>query len=123
MKVMKKPVVLRWERAIAGTVIETKEGPVAAGGDCVLLTGTKGEQWPMPRSRFEETYNFSPAGSCFKKPLVVEAVCMSEPFTVLTNWSPDPLTGKPGDWHLTYGPDDFGIVDADIFLETYDVVE
>jgi hypothetical protein len=123
MKAMKKPVRLHFSIATHDEVIETLEGPVPAQAGEVILTGTKGERWPIRGERFDETYAVEGAGVCWKKPLVVEAVRMAEPFQVIVGWSNTPLTGKRRDWHITYAENDFGVVDAEIFEQTYDLLD
>lgn len=48
---------------------------------------------------------------------------MQEPFSVRLSWSDSTIYGKPGDYLITYAPNDFGIVDKDVFDETYIIVE
>jgi hypothetical protein len=48
---------------------------------------------------------------------------MAEPFQVTVGWSNTPLNGKPGDWHITYAENDFGVVDAEVFEQTYDLLD
>ena len=123
MKAMKKPVRLKFQIAPADELIQTLEGPVPAQAGDVILTGTKNERWPIRPERFEQTYVVEDDGVCWKKPLVVEAQRMTESFQVTVGWSNTPLQGKPGDWHITYGPGDFGVVDADVFDQTYDLLD
>jgi hypothetical protein len=66
------------------------------------------------------TYDFDKHGSvCFKKPVQVEVKQMDTDFSVKVSWSEDLLYGKPGDYLVTYGPNDFGVVAKDVFEETY----
>jgi hypothetical protein len=119
VRVYKKPVVLSFEYASEDTTIETKEGPVKCAKGDAVLTGTKGERWPIQRQKFESTYDVVGEGQCAKKKIEVLAVQMDEPFTVNVSWSQDPLVGKPQDWLVQYGKGDFGIVSKEIFAETY----
>lgn len=125
----KKPIKLAFEVAMFDTVVQTKEGEQEAKKGSAIITGTKGERWPIPWEMFKATYKyqFDPigeakmanVGKCFKKPLPVFAVKLDEPFAVRPSWSDKPLNGKTGDYLVRYGEDDFGIVDAEIFAETY----
>lgn len=119
VKVYKKPVVLGFEYAENDSTIETKEGPVKCSKGDAILTGTQGERWPVPRDRFAETYDVVGDGECAKKKIEVLALQMDEAFTVKPSWSNDPLVGKPGDWFVQYGKGDYGVVDCEIFEETY----
>jgi hypothetical protein len=131
MKAIKKAIVLGFRFAAHQEIVTTLEGVVTAQVDDAILTGTKGEVWPIQRSKFESTYDYRLngtivdycyTGTCSKKAIVVEAEEMPEPFEVVVGWSADPIKGKAGDFRLTYGPGDFGAVDRTIFFETYDVV-
>ena len=123
LKAIKKPIVLKFRRATAEEVIQTLEGPVTALPGDAVLTGTKGENWPIKAPLFAESYNFDEGtGSCSKKPIAVEVECMTEPFEVIVGWSTEPLKGKAGDYRVTYGPNDYGCVAAAIFAETYERV-
>lgn len=97
-----------------------------APGDAIV-TGTHGEQWPIPRDRFEATYVPSVPGGAFGTdglfhkiggPVPVRR--MDEPFRVTALRGE--LVGGPGDYLVQYGAGDFGIVTADIFADTYDIV-
>jgi|GEM_PF-1357297 len=122
--VMKMPIPLKAEFAKEDGICKTKEGeqPYKAGD--AIMTGTKGEQWPIPRNTFEATYEEvegAGEGMYAKKALPVPAVQMEVEFTVNVPWSDEPLVGEPGDWLVQYGKDDHGIVGKDIFAETYKV--
>lgn len=119
MKAMKKPVILDFYFADETHTISTLEGKVTARQDDAVLTGTAGESWTIKRTTFEETYNILGPGKCSKKPIVVQASLMTSEFEVPVGWSNEPLKGKPGDWKLEYSPNDFGVVNSDIFNETY----
>ena len=124
MKAYKKPVVLKFRRATGTEVINTLEGPVTAGEGDAVLTGTKGESWPIGAEIFFNTYDIDEKnGSCSKKFLIVEAEQMNEPFLVNVVWSKEPIYGNSGDYRITYGPGDYGVVSKEIFDETYVVCE
>lgn len=118
--------------AFSGGYIRTREtaagdpGVRFAPGDAIV-TGTRGEQWPIPRARFEATYLPSGEGGAFGTdglfhqtghPVLVRR--MDEAFGVSVAWGE--LAGGPGDWLVQYAPGDFGIVSADIFADTYELV-
>jgi len=91
-----------------------------------VLTGTKGETWPIARATFEATYSPVAGGSMgrdgkfFKKPAPVLGVQMKEPFAVTASWGR--LQGKSGEWLVQYDEagKDFGIVGEALFQETYE---
>ncbi len=121
MKAFKKAVRLAF-RFSTGEVVQTLEGSVTARPGDAVLTGTRGECWPIQREKFLASYDIS-EGFCTKKLQIVEAERMTEAFSVRVGWSDQPIHGKAGDYRLTYGPGDFGVVEASIFDETYQVVE
>ena len=120
-RVMKKPIPLTVEFAKHDGVCRTKEGDVRYRKGDAIVTGTKGEQWPIQIAKFKETYQpvDKEKGLYAKKPMQSLAKQMPMQFSVNVSWSKDPLIGKPGDWLLQYSKGDFGIVDKDIFDETY----
>ena len=121
---IKKAIPLTFCFAIGTQIVETLEGPVTANTGDVILTGTRNESWPIIRSKFDETYDIIDyAGLCAKKCIRVLVQRMDAPFEVTVGWLSEPLKGKAGDYHVTYGENDFGIVDFDIFNETYDIVD
>lgn len=123
MKVTKKPVVIDYRFATVTEVIETLEGPVTAQPGDAVITGVKGEQYPIQRFKFDDWYVITEEGKAYKKPMVVEAEKMDVEFEVKVSWANEPIKGKVGDYRLTYGPGDFGAVAADVFAESYDIVE
>ena len=125
-KVQKKAIPLQFRVTDRPETIETLEGSVEAPTGAYIMTGTKGENWPIPADKFEETYDIIDAwgdgGKASKKAIPVPAKQMQEDFFVTVSWSPDKLNGKPGDWLVQYGPGDYGVVEASIFDETYDLL-
>jgi len=115
----KKPIPLNFRYAEDGETIETKEGPVNANAGDAVMTGTEGEQWPIPRESFEQTYDILEPGVAAKKDIPVFAKEMQEPFQVKVSWSDSLLQGEPGDFLVQYGVGDYGVVGREIFRKTY----
>ena len=120
-KAYKKPIPLTYRIATVSEVIKTLEGDVTAEQGDAILTGTKGEMWPIPIDKFTETYDYKD-GVCFKKYIVVEVMRMDQPFEVAVSCSNTVIRGKAGDFKVKYGTNDYGVVDADIFRENYALV-
>ena len=118
-KTAKKPIPLDFRYAEQKEVVQTKEGPVNASPGDAIMTGTKGENWPIPAEKFKQTYDVLSPGKAAKKNIPVFAKEMQEPFQVKVSWSADLLQGEPGDFLVQYGPGDYGVVGAEIFRETY----
>jgi len=122
-QVQKKAIPLEFRVAEQPETVQTLEGSVEAPAGAYIMTGTKGENWPIPADKFEETYDIIDDQHAAKKPIPVPGKQMQEDFFVTVSWSPDKLKGKPGDWLVQYGPGDYGVVEAAIFDETYDRLE
>ncbi|MDL2268305.1 PGDYG domain-containing protein [Desulfovibrio sp. OttesenSCG-928-G15] len=126
MPVVKKPVPVVAEFASTPGVLHTLEGPVGYEQGDAILTGIAGERWPMQRTHFCNDYlPIAPTeqgenGTYRKRGRTVWALAMTEAFTVTTNGYT--LTGAPEDWLLQYGPNEYGIVAADIFQQTYSIL-
>jgi len=115
----KMPIPLEFRFAEEDETIQTKEGSVGASAGDAIMTGTEGENWPIPREKFEQTYDVLEPGMAAKKNIPVWAKEMPESFQVKVSWSDDLLQGAPGDFLVQYGPGDYGVVGADIFRKTY----
>ena len=121
-QVQKKAIPLQFRIAEQPETVQTLEGSVEAPAGAYIMTGTKGENWPIPADKFKETYDIIDDQTASKKAIPVPAKQMQEDFFVTVSWSPDKLQGKPGDWLVQYGPGDYGVVEAGIFDETYDLL-
>jgi len=119
----KKPIPLEFRIAQVPEEVQTKEGPVDARPGDYIMTGTKGENWPIPADQFN--YDIltqdGNTGTAAKKKIIVSAKEMSEPFEVKVSWSASTLKGNPGDYLVHYGPGDYGVVGREIFQETYEM--
>ena len=115
----KLPIPLEFRYAEADETIETKEGSVGANAGDAIMTGTEGEQWPIPAESFAKTYDDLGDGTAAKKNIPVFAKEMPEPFKVKVSWSDDLLRGEAGDFLVQYGPGDYGVVGREIFGKTY----
>ena len=123
LKVKKKAIPLQFRIAEETENVETLEGSVEAPPGSYIMTGTKGENLPIPADTFIKTYDIiTGLGTASKKPIPVPAKQMQEDFFVTVSWSDDGLQGHQGDWLVQYGPGDYGVVGEDIFTETYDTL-
>jgi len=115
----KLPIPLEFRITKEDEIISTIEGPVSAMAGNIIMTGTEGEEWPIPAEIFDQTYDILEPGRAAKKDIPVFAKEMVEPFQVKVSWSDDLLDGKAGDYLVQYGPGDYGVVDAVVFKKTY----
>jgi len=117
------------EFAAADGTLVTREGPVTYVSGDALLTGIEGERWPVPRQRFDETYEpIAPLrpgkpGAYRKRPQVVWAKPMRETFTVELGNGRGTLRGNAGDWLVQYAPGDLSVVSTTVFAKTYELLD
>lgn len=125
--VVKRPIPVKVTFARDQGVCPTLEGSVQYAAGDAILTGIQGENWPIRRERFEQTYApchgtvLGMDGTYVKKPLPVLALCLDQPATVPVA-SGGQLRGEPGDWLLEYGANEYGIVRDSIFRATYEIL-
>lgn len=109
--------------------VETLEGVVTADPDAAIVTGAGGERWPVSPERFEQRYEpvaptlAGESGTYLSLPNTVLAVQLDERFEVILSDGESKLAGDPGDWLVDYGDGSLGVVAAEIFAATYDVVD
>lgn len=126
LHVCKRPLPVQVFFAPADGVCQTLEGLVRYRRGDAVLTGTRGERWPVARDSFLSSYEPVPPtvsahdGAYRKLPSRVLARRLDHPLAVPVGWQGDPLQARPGDWLLRYGDGDHGVVDDSIFRETYE---
>lgn len=126
---LKKLIPVEVEFAVAAGEMNTLEGIVPYSIGDALMTGQKGERWPIQRADFERTYY--PAswliswlmprkkGKFIKKPMQVKAVQVTRETSVLMADQRTQLIAKPGDWVVTAPDESQWVVEQSIFKETY----
>jgi len=125
LRVCKKPDPVRAEFAGADGVCDTLEGPVRYKAGDAILTGVRGERWPVERENFLASYEPVPPtragddGNYRKAPSIAHALRLDQERGVPVGWQKDPLHGRPGDWLLQYADGTYGVVQDPIFRESY----
>jgi hypothetical protein len=125
----KRSIPVRVEFATESGTLDTREGPVGYARGDALLTGSNGERWPVPRASFDASYEpvapmrHGKPGPYRKRPLILWAKPMAEPFAVTLDHDRGTLCGKPGDWLVQYAPDDLGVVSGSLFGDTYELLD
>jgi hypothetical protein len=125
LRVYKRPIAVPVTFATADGVCDTAEGAVRFRAGDAILTGVRGERWPVRRDQFLSTYEpIAPTrngsdGSYRKAPAVTHALRLAEPRAVTVNWQDSALQGRPGDWLLQYADGTYGVIQDAIFRETY----
>jgi hypothetical protein len=125
LRVCKKPIQVPVEFATADGTCDTLEGPVRFRAGDAILTGTRGERWPVGREAFDASYEPVPParagenGEYRKAPSVAFALRLDHPRDVPVGWQNDPLHGRAGDWLLQYSDGSYGVMRDDIFRDSY----
>jgi hypothetical protein len=125
LRVCKRPVAVVVEFATTDGTCKTLEGEVRYQAGDALLTGGRGEHWPIRRASFGSSYEPIPPtragenGRYRKLPALAHALQLTAAFDIPASWQRETLHGRPGDWLLRYGDGAFGIVQDEIFRETY----
>ena len=113
----KPPNPVQYEVAQSAGTIETLEGPVRYEEGHRIMTGPKGEKYPIAPDKFEKLYDVDEQGVARPK-RVVKQVRPADHSGVLKNsWGE--LTYNPGDLIVRHGEGDYGVVAPDIFAKTY----
>jgi hypothetical protein len=119
----KKPAREPYEIAKMDGVIDTLEGPVSYNAGAYIMTGPKGEQYPITPDRFKELKVDNGDGTASPKKIVKIAKIADHDGAVATSWG-DKLNYTAGnDVIVRHGPNDYGVVKKDIFTQTYDTTK
>jgi hypothetical protein len=115
----KKPNPEKYEIAQQDGVIQTLEGPVNYKAGYYILTGPKGEQYPIPPEKFHELKDDAGNGICYPKKIIKLAKLADHDGSVATSWGEilNYTTGQ--DVIVRHGSNDYGVVKKDIFAKTY----
>ena len=106
--------------------VDTLEGLVIAKIGDAVVTGAKGETWPIPRDAFFRKYVpmygvvAGEDGQYTKRLAFVQARRLNCEETIELSDSRGTLTGSVGDWCLTHGIRNLAFIRADIFSESYE---
>ena len=118
-KTYKKPNPEKYEIAQQDGVIQTLEGPVNYQKGYYILTGPKGEQYPIPPETFRKLKKDNGDGTATPVAIPKIAKIADHSGIVNTSWG-EPLHYAPGeDIIVRHGPNDYGVVKKDIFAQTY----
>ena len=115
----KKPAREKYEIAQEDGTIQTLEGPVNYKKGYYILTGPKGEQYPIPPEKFNELKDDLGDGVCSPKKIIKTAKLADHDGVVKTSWGEDLNYTANNDYIVRHGAGDYGVVKADIFKQTY----
>lgn len=119
----KLPAREKFDIATTDGTIETLEGPVRYKAGSYIMTGPKGEQYPITPERFKELKDDNGDGTASPKKILKLAKLADHDGIVNTSWG-EPLNYTAGnDYIVKHGTNDYGVVKKDIFTQTYNTKE
>ena len=125
MKYIKLPILTPVRIAPVPGKVMTLEGPVRHESGDAILTGSAGEQWPIPRAIFEATYTpVAPLrsgedGAYVKKAIPVDARQADRAEVITLGDGRGEIHAQPGDWIVTAPDGRQWVVAEAIFRTTY----
>jgi hypothetical protein len=121
-KAYKRPAKEKYEIANEPGTIDTLEGPVKYPKGFYIMTGPKGEQYPISPEKFAELKDDQGNGIATPKKILKVAKLANHAGSVDTSWG-EKLYYNPGeDVIVRHGENDYGVVKLDIFKQTYERV-
>lgn len=118
-KTYKQAKPVPYEIAKTDGTIQTLEGPVNYKAGFYIMTGPKGEQYPITPQRFAEIYDDNGAGTATPKKIIKVAKVADHDGAVKTSWGETLNYTAGNDYIVRHGPGDYGVVKKDIFTQTY----
>jgi hypothetical protein len=118
-KTFKKPAREKYEIAQQAGTVQTLEGPVKYEAGHYIMTGPKGEQYPITPEKFQEMKDDLGNGICTPKKIPKIAKLADHDGVIHTSWGDLNYTAG-NDYIVRHGANDYGAVKKDIFMQTYD---
>jgi hypothetical protein len=118
----KKPAKEKYEIANKPGTIDTLEGPVKYPSGYYIMTGPKGEQYPISPEKFKDLKDDLGNGVCTPKKIIKMAKLADHTGTVDTSWGEKLHYNAGEDVIVRHGENDYGVVKLDIFNQTYQSV-
>lgn len=119
-KTYKRPAKERYEIASEPGTIDTLEGPVKYPKGFYIMTGPKGEQYPISPEKFAELKDDLGNGVCTPKKIIKMAKVADHSGSVDTSWGEKLYYNTDEDIIVRHGTNDYGVVKKDIFVQTYE---
>ena len=116
----KHPTPIHYKTAIANGTVDTLEGPVDYQAGHKIITGPKGEKYPVSAEKFADYYDDNKDGTATPKKIFKHAKLADHDGVVKASWGD--LNYKAGeDYIVRHGAGDYGVVKKDIFAQTYEL--
>ena len=115
----KHPTPIHYKTATQSGTVDTLEGHVDYHAGFKIITGPKGEQYPVNPKKFADYYDDNEDGTATPKKIHKHAKLADHDGVVKASWGN--LNYKAGeDVIVRHGENDYGVVKKDIFAQTYD---
>ena len=121
-KTYKRPAKESYKIAKKAGTINTLEGPVKYPKGFYIMTGPKGEQYPISPEKFAELKDDLGNGVCTPKKIIKVAKIADHSGSVDTSWGEKLYYNSGEDVIVRHGKNDYGVVKKDIFAQTYEKV-
>lgn len=115
----KHPIPISYETATDNGTVDTLEGPVDYTVGHKIITGPKGEQYPVNPIKFSAYYDDNGNGTATPKKIMKIAKLADHNGVVNASYGNLAYT-QDSDYIVKHGSGDYGVVKADIFAKTYD---
>jgi hypothetical protein len=115
----KRPSPVKYQTAIDNGTIDTLEGPVDYIAGHKIITGPKGEKYPITPQKFATLYDDNKDNTATPKKIVKVAKLADHDGVIHTSWGDLAYTAG-NDYIVRHGTGDYGAVKKDIFAQTYD---
>ncbi len=115
----KHPTPIQYKTAASPGTVDTLEGPVNYQAGHKIITGPKGEQYPVSPEKFADYYDDNKDGTATPKKIFKQAKLADHDGVVKASWGDLNYTAGE-DYIVRHGPNDYGVVKKDIFFKTYD---
>lgn len=116
----KHPTPIKYETASDNGTVQTLEGPVDYTVGHKIITGPKGEKYPVSPIKFAAYYDDNSNGTATPKKIMKTAKLADHDGVVRASWG-NLEYNKGKDYIVKHGPGDYGVVKTDIFAKTYNI--
>jgi hypothetical protein len=128
VQAQKRVMVMSVVFSTSSTAVNTLEGTVHCGAGDAIITGVQGEQWPVEKAQFVQFYEPIPPtvmgenGYYSRFPLTVDVAILTCKCHLELPNQRGILEGKTGDWLVCQPNGSLGVVVADIFAKSYQLI-
>jgi hypothetical protein len=119
-KTYKHPTPIQYKTAIEPGTVDTLEGPVDYQAGHKIITGSKGEKYPVSAEKFADYYDDNNDGTATPKKIDKIAKLADHDGVVKASWG-DLNYKSDEDYIVRHGAGDYGVVKKDIFAQTYEM--